>query len=554
MWGTASVTRIPDLRSAASAFGWEFGRHHRWGFIAVAAYLSTVITLKMIIYGPETRVSFETTETFAFVVLVPMSSIFMYFLAVFSFGLAGDLAARESMYPKRLFTLPVTTRALAAWPMFYGALAIALLWVAIRLLGVWPPEVEVPLLWPALLAASSLAWTQALVWMPYPIRGVRVLVTVFCLILLEATVMIAVELKASEATMIALLTPHIPVAYLVAVFAVARGRRGDTPQWSIGGSSRTTSQLTFKPFTTAHRAQLWFEWRQHGRSLPLLVALVVPFELALLFVFPETPSIIFSTMLLALLTPPFMAAFVAATTVSRTNPNQSDSYGLTPFLATRPLSSGALISAKLKVTLLSTLASWLIVIVLISAALWGSRTNHIANDWLAHAREIAGEVRPLILGALILFVLLITTWKQLIQNLFVGLSGREWIIKGSVFTALVLLAIFFPLLLWLHDNARAAAAFWHVFPWFAAALACIKTVAALKVAIRLRARALVTERSLLLGAVWWNLVVLTLYALMAWLIPTLIIRHYMLALLAILIVPLTRLSAAPLALDWNRHR
>ena len=47
----------------------------------------------------------------------------MYFLAVFSFGLAGDLAARQSIYPARMFTLPVTTAALAGWPMLYGTAA-----------------------------------------------------------------------------------------------------------------------------------------------------------------------------------------------------------------------------------------------------------------------------------------------------------------------------------------------------------------------------------------------------------------------------------------------
>ncbi len=44
----------------------------------------------------------------------------MYFLAVFSFGLSGDLAARQSIYPARMFTLPVTSAALAGWPMLYG--------------------------------------------------------------------------------------------------------------------------------------------------------------------------------------------------------------------------------------------------------------------------------------------------------------------------------------------------------------------------------------------------------------------------------------------------
>ena len=34
-------------------------------------------------------------------------------MAVFSYGLAGDLTARHSLYPARMFTQPVSTAALA---------------------------------------------------------------------------------------------------------------------------------------------------------------------------------------------------------------------------------------------------------------------------------------------------------------------------------------------------------------------------------------------------------------------------------------------------------
>jgi hypothetical protein len=39
-----------------------------------------------------------------------------------------------------------------------------------------------------------------------------------------------------------------------------------------------------------------------------------------------------------------------------------------------------------------------------------------------------------------------------------------------------------------------------------------------------------------------------------WLLPTILFPRHVLALVAILAVPLTRLAAAPLAVDWNRHR
>ena len=115
----------------------------------------------------------------------------MYFLAVFSFGFAGDLAGRQSIYPARIFTLPVTSGALAGWPMLYGTAAMAILWLATRFLAVWPSGLEVPLFWPALLAAVFLAWVQALAWMPYALPGLRVIVTVLLMVSIDIVVFAA---------------------------------------------------------------------------------------------------------------------------------------------------------------------------------------------------------------------------------------------------------------------------------------------------------------------------------------------------------------------------
>src|SRR6266699_1097094 len=204
------------MRSAAVAIAWEFRQRHRWGLIALAGYLLVLAAIKLRILGSGQPVHVETPERFAVVVMVPLTATFMYFLAVFSFGLAGDLAARQSMYPVRLFALPVTTAALAGWPMLYGTAAIAILWFAARFLAVLPSGVHVPMIWPALLAASLLAWTQALTWMSYPLRGLRVIITVLWLAAIDAVIMLELNLKASEPVMLALLAPHVPLAYLVA--------------------------------------------------------------------------------------------------------------------------------------------------------------------------------------------------------------------------------------------------------------------------------------------------------------------------------------------------
>ena len=62
------------------------------------------------------------------------------------------------------------------------------------------------------------------------------------------------------------------------------------------------------------------------------------------------------------------------------------------------------------------------------------------------------------------------------------------------------------------------------------------------------------SRKQVIGAVCWDVLVFSLYGLLVWIVPELLIQRSFLALLAILAIPLVRLSAAPLALAWNRHR
>src|ERR1700693_649594 len=544
------------MLSPAAAIAWEFRQRHRWGLIALAAYLLVLATIKLLILGAGQRVNFDE-ESFALVVVVPLMATFMYFLAVFSFGLSGDLAARQSMYPARMFTLPVTTAALAGWPMLYGTVAMAILWFATRPLAVWPSEFAIPVIWPALLAASLLAWTQALTWMPYALPGLRVIVTVLWLAVIDAVVMVALEYKAPEPVMLAILAPHVPLAYLAARFAVARARRGDVPDWRgvFAWLGKIVDVLPRRRdhFSSPARAQVWFEWQRHGRSLPALVGILLPFELALLFVFSKTPVIVFETLVGVLLTPLFLAAFVAAT-VSKSNSDGSDSYGVTPFIATRPLASASLIAAKLKVTIGSTLATWLLVLVAIPLALRLSSTSPTVIEWIRQLIEAVGMPRAVAFLLLGFAALLASTWKQLVQGLYIGMSGREWVVKASVFVGLSFLAIIVPLAHWVIGNRVVMAVLWNAFPWIVAVLVCFKISAAAWIAMRLHDSRLLSDRILVIGAACWDVAVFALYGLLVWLLPTLLFPSYFLALVAILAIPSTTLSAAPLALAWNRHR
>jgi hypothetical protein len=537
------------MRSPARAFAAQFQRH-LWPLAALTAYLVIMGLALSSIIG-ERRVSFG--DEVAAMVLVPWSILFFYYLAAFSFGLTGDLGARQSIYPARMFTLPISTAQLAGWPMLYGGGAMVALLLTTILLSRELWRIDVPILWPTVLAAVFLAWTQALSWMPYGLGGLRVALTIAWLITLDAIVITAIELQISEASMVTFLAPQLPLAYLTAWYAVARARRGEVPDWRLFGRVERR-QRHQHGFAGPTQAQAWFEWRRGGRSLPMMVAFVLPFLAALLFV-PgnDTAPVVLATMAAMLLTPPVMAGF-AAGMGSTPNPHASDPLALSPVDATRPLTTAALVAARLGMTLKSTLAAWVVVAIVMPSALVLSGTLPIVDERARAFIETVGAPRAIASMLLVLGLLMASTWKKLVQRLYIGLTGRAWIVKSSGFAAIFLLIALLSIIAWLRRDGAARVWLWDHWPAIAAVLAGIKTGVAVWVVTRLYRTRLVADNLLLIGALGWIAMVMALYGLLVWMVDTPYIPRYILLLVAILVVPLARVSAAPLALAWNRHR
>lgn len=515
--------------------------------------------IKLVILARGRTVAFASGERFAVVVMVPLTVTFIYCLAVFTYGLSGDVAARPSMYPRRRFTLPVSTTALAGWPMLYGTIAMVLFWAVARAFVLWPSGVDVPVIWPATAAAALLTWTQALTWMPYGLPGLRVVLAVLWLGTIDSMVLLALRFNAAEHVMLAITVPQIPLAFLAARFAVAQARRGVVPDWRgpftwLGRIA--TARRRAKSFASPARAQAWLEWRRHGRTLPALVALLLPFELALLFATGDTPDLVFVILGCALLTAPFMAAFVAAA-VRKPDLDGRDTreeYGLAPFLATRPLSDRTLIAAKLEMSLASTAITWGLVLAAIPLALQLSGTWPIVSARWTRTVALMGEPRATLLVVLIVLACMAATWRQLVQTLCIGMTGRVWIVRTSLVLTLVVLTGIGPALDWIADNRAVQAALWNAAPAVLAVLAICKTTAAVWVAVRLYRSRLLPDRTLVIGAAAWCIAVLALSAALSWWIDTAIFPRYLFVYAAILAIPLVRFSAAPLALAWNRHR
>jgi hypothetical protein len=178
----------------------------------------------------------------------------------------------------------------------------------------------------------------------------------------------------------------------------------------------------------------------------------------------------------------------------------------------------------------------------------------VVADWTLAFTNRVGPARATVALLLILGALVTLTWTMLVQGLCIGLTGRQWLARVIGLVTLAAIMAIGPLLEWIGDRVDVQR--W-LFDWWVlvpAALVAIKTAAATFVASRLSRTRLVADHVLVAGAAAWLVLVVAAYAAMVWWLDTALIPGYIPALLAILAVPLVRVSAAPLALDWNRHR
>jgi hypothetical protein len=141
----------------------------------------------------------------------------------------------------------------------------------------------------------------------------------------------------------------------------------------------------------------------------------------------------------------------------------------------------------------------------------------------------------------------------MVQSLYMGLTGRPGLIKGSALAMLCLVVVIGPLLDWAWESG-ARAWFWVVLYWTLGVIVAARMVLGCWIATRLHQRRLLADRSLLVGAALWLAAVAAVYGTLLWLFATPYMPRFLLLLMATVTVPLVRLSAAPLALAWNRHR
>lgn len=376
-----------------------------------------------------------------------------------------------------------------------------------------------------------------------------------------------------------------------------------------------------RPFASPARAQLWFEWRSSGVLLLLLVAGAgLFFTLPLIAVREQAPlgdlllppllfapgaQVIQANVCLkgqqyALFIPPLFALIIGCGLRKEDRRNRDRL--LPPFLATRPMSSGDLALAQLKMAGLSTLVAW--IVLLLFAGAWfllpardGALTGPLLWLLLRHGTARSGLILLLGLAGLIGW-----TWKSQVQTLFADLTGRRWsacayplAVAGQV-TALLLLTAtsadpelfvlalpLVPLLLaclaaraWIvygypigaagltlslllflkliHSSHGQLMALRDFLPVVAALALASKLLAAAAALLFLRQSRLIDARALTKLLLAWLVLAAAAFVLLRISLPAAAVPSRSLAAAVPLLLPLTQLLLAPLALASHRHR
>jgi hypothetical protein len=541
------------MHSPTLALAWQLWGRHRLGLAAVLLYLlATAVVFNALPAG-------TLEDRHGALMSIQFVIALIYVAAVFAYGFESRLEARESGFPTRLFTLPVRTGVLVGWPMLQGMAAVALLWLAWARFVLRPSGIEVALGPTALLCVAFVAVLQALLWSPFGLPWVRVALSVVLLPLLAASPLLGPALGVEESALAALYLALLTLGAGTAFAGVSRARRGETPDWAkLFRRLRTAERPARRqaPFPSPARALFWYERRRHLPPFLLAVAGFAALQLAFIFRLAGPLQDVGYKVFLGLnffLFPPVLAPFFGCF-LGRTGTAAGSPYPLSPFLATRPVRDTALVAAKLRVAALGTLAAWAIILAASAAWFWYSGADARLWQLVEQFRQAYPAGRLASVAVLAVAAPLLLTWRLLADNLWLGLTGRAWLVRAGLLACGVGLTVAGMLYGTLMNDTTLAGRLWDALPWLAGGTAFLKLLAAAWVGRALLRRGLVSPHALAKWLAVWALAVAGLFVLAYGAVPDDAAPVSLLASGAVLGVPLVRLSAAPLALAWNRHR
>lgn len=511
------------------------------GFVAVIGFQRTL--------SPDVLVS----EKGVLLTVLPLGLFFACAGFIFSHAEIGS-RVKNSSFPGWMFTLPVRTSQLVAFPMLAGAAAMAVMWAVAAKLVFRPVGLDVPVWWPALCLAATLAWLQAIDWSPLGLLNKAVLAVVVLAGVWGISFAVVEKYHVEDWRALPLLL-FLPAAYAAAWAGVSRARHGASegrPGWQAlleaVGSRLPERRMAF---ASPARAQLWFEWRRCGVLVPAVLGGWMVFLAAL------TPLVggdtfgggcLMTSLYLIPVFSPLVGCVLGKPEV------WSRQFRMSAYAAGRPLTSGTLAAARMLAAASGLWCGWALLAAGAALAFTVRGEWSLAGGMWRSMTRVTDPQYAALMGPLFLVSLIGVTTLQLAGHLCVGLSGRLWVLAATVVFYMVgvpnVLLTQGPLWGRFNGNEQASLILLRLIVGGAIAVKFLASAGVVGILLRRR----------LAGAGFVAAVVA------CWLVTAGSFLNYLVfraggagdvwsfASVAVLACPLTRLLLAPPAVEWNRRR
>src|SRR5260370_26900132 len=129
------------------------------------------------------------------------------------------------------------------------------------------------------------------------------------------------------------------------------------------------------------------------------------------------------------------------------------------------MTTAALGGATLKAAALSTVAAWAVVAVAVPmAVVLTGNLNEVTGWW----RQALDEHHPVKVVAVILAAVILLgvgTWKHHVDSLFLGLTGRKWVITATIIAGSAGFFVLWFLARWIYTHPETHETFLALLPW-----------------------------------------------------------------------------------------
>ena len=547
-----------NLKSPGNAILWEIGRKNHRVFLGLLAFNVAWALINFILHRAEVHSSsafveqaFRDREGVSLGILL-ISTISLIFL--FSFT-ENNSRNGFSGPPARLFASPVSTFTLVTAPMIAAVAVLLLFQLGWAFLILRPTGILFPVVGPMVGLAAAMTSLQMIVWSLNSFPKIRAGSLVVWVVGVLATSPALLGLTENHATglFIACLGAIVPISYLVTLQAVKNERAGvwESMSWPTWLENLFANRFS-RPvagFSSPGAAQFWIEWRRNG-ALPLAVLALGMILLAGLFlaVFqsagPEMVGI------LALLLVEFFVVVSSATIgIMLARDASTGTLAMSSFVAVRPMSTGALAGAKLRLAALAAIVACILFLALIGPWFSYFAQHPDGTQWLNNRVGSTG-----LSAGIIDFTILAIGWN-IAGFLPLWLRGR---VKNASWAGLIYLSAFIVFLNVAHyllEYHAGQLLAW--FPWIVGIALLIKILVAAWTFQQAQRRQLLSRRAILAYIGTWLILTLILFGIgirvsVAAFAPS--EDGYLLPPLVLLVVPIARVGLSVLALDLNRHR